>query len=574
MNKLDIAIMGVSETRWPSTVYAPTADKDEHEIEEFYHQIEEVLKITKKHEITILMDDFNAKVGQMVTHNITGNVGLGERNQRERRLYTWKSPQDGQQGRIVRNQIDYILINQRFRNNIKDVKTYLGVDINSNHNLICSRIEIKLKKLTKPSKPNRICLDLLKNPQAQIITNIRPPKKRDSFNLHKKLKYTSGSRKPENPHLLRDANGNICDHEQQCKEWERYINDLFDDAAREDAIDTQAVCENETDRGPSILKSEVRKAIKQAKNNKVSGPDQIPTELLKLLEEENITYLTAFFNKIYNEGIIPDDWLESLFITIPKKSRPTKCSNFRLISLMSHTLKIFLRILQNRIFLLCESRMGDKQFGFRNGLGTREALFCMRVLIQKNCEFRKDVYICFIDFEKAFDWIQHDTLFEYLQIAGLDHYDISLLKYLYYNQEALEDRQEGVRVGGGIINNIRYADDTAILTENLEDLQTLVNLVNEASRRKGHKINISKTKWMAAGKRVLKRYVWSILLYGCETWVLEITMLNKLEAFEMWCYRRILKISWVSHTSNEDVLRMMNTTSVLQPKGLIKGKLS
>lgn len=304
--------------------------------------------------------------------------------------------------------------------------------------------------------------------------------------------------------------------------------------------------------------------------------------------------------------------------------------------------------------------------GFRSGLGTREALFCMRVLLQKSCEFRKNVYVCFIDFEKAFDRVHHDPLFKYMEETGLDNYDIRLLKYLYYNQvasvqvgdnhtqklpikrgvrqgcvlspslfnlyseeifkEALDDRQEGVKLGGEIINNIRYADDTAILAENLEDLQTLVNLVNEASRRRGLKINTTKTKWMVVGKinipqrqiwidreevervdhfkylgswlntnadsdeeiktrieisrkafrtwkpvlcnrnlsmqlrkRVLRCYVWSVLLYGCETWTLKATTMNRIEAFELWCYRRILKISWVSHTTNEDVLRMMDT---------------
>lgn len=66
--------------------------------------------------------------------------------------------------------------------------------------------------------------------------------------------------------------------------------------------------------------------------------------------------------------------------------------------------------------------------------------------------------------------------------------------------KALEDTQDGVKLIGETISNIRFTDDTAILTENLEDLQTLVNLVNEASRQSGLKINITKIKWMAVGK--------------------------------------------------------------------------
>lgn len=182
-------------------VYVPTADKDETQIEEFYHQIHEALKITKKHEITLLMGDFNAKVGQVATEDVTGHCGLGERNERgrrliefcqetgfiimntlfklpKRRLYTWKSPRDGYEGKIVRNQIDYIMINQRFRNNVTSVQTYPSADIGSNHNLLCSNLRIKLKKVKTASRPNKTYLELLKNPEirddlaSQINTEI------------------------------------------------------------------------------------------------------------------------------------------------------------------------------------------------------------------------------------------------------------------------------------------------------------------------------------------------------------------------------------------------------------------
>ncbi|XP_077292468.1 uncharacterized protein LOC143915631 [Arctopsyche grandis] len=81
--------------------------------------------------------------------------------------------------------------------------------------------------------------------------------------------------------------------------------------------------------------------------------------------------------------------------------------------------------------------ISDSQFGFRGGLGTREALFCMNVLLQKCRDFKKRIYVCFIDFEKAFDRVEHDKLIHALNQTGIDAKDIALLKNLYWNQSAV-----------------------------------------------------------------------------------------------------------------------------------------
>ena len=63
--------------------------------------------------------------------------------------------------------------------------------------------------------------------------------------------------------------------------------------------------------------------------------------------------------------------------------------------------------------------------------------------------------------------------------------------------------------------------------------------------------------------RVLKCYIWSTLLYGCETWTISGDMIKKLEALETWFYRRMLKISWKEKVTNIEVYRCMNTSTSL-----------
>jgi len=78
-----------------------------------------------------------------------------------RRLYTWKSPQD-KETHIVRNQIDYLIINKRFQNNIKRVTAYLGTDIGSDHNPVIADFRFRGKLITQKTKGTRLNIQALK----------------------------------------------------------------------------------------------------------------------------------------------------------------------------------------------------------------------------------------------------------------------------------------------------------------------------------------------------------------------------------------------------------------------------
>ncbi|KAL6420466.1 hypothetical protein ACFW04_014454 [Cataglyphis niger] len=163
-------------------VYAPINDKRDEDVEMFYNNMEELLKLTKKGEITFVMKDFNSKIGMGIEGDTVGKYGLRQRNVRgdrlvqsciendllvaniyfklhARRLYTWKLPADAKE-RIVKNQIDFILMKQELKKSIKSVKNYPGADINSDHNLVVMKLKIRqfknIKKNENPKPQNKL----------------------------------------------------------------------------------------------------------------------------------------------------------------------------------------------------------------------------------------------------------------------------------------------------------------------------------------------------------------------------------------------------------------------------------
>src|SRR5688572_2478125 len=111
-------------------------------------------------------------------------------------------------------------------------------------------------------------------------------------------------------------------------------------------------------------------------------------------------------------------------IPIKKKNNATACKDYRTISLLPHAAKIMLKIITKRIQAKVEADNGlGDQFGFRKGRGTRDAIGSLRVLAERSLEHGQEVYICFVDYEKAFDRVDWRKLMTPLRRKGIDWKD-------------------------------------------------------------------------------------------------------------------------------------------------------
>ena len=118
----------------------------------------------------------------------------------------------------------------------------------------------------------------------------------------------------------------------------------------------------------------------------------------------------------------PQDWKRSVFIPVPKKGNAKECSNYHTIALISHPSEVMLKILQARLQPYMNHEIPDVQAGFRKGRGTRDQIANICWIIEKAREFQKNIYLCFIEYAKAFDCVDHNKLWNILKEMGIpDH---------------------------------------------------------------------------------------------------------------------------------------------------------
>ena len=184
-----------------------------------------------------------------------------------------------------------------------------------------------------------------------------------------------------------------------------------------------------------------------------------------------------------------------------------------------------------------------------------------------------------------------------------------------------EEAQAGIKIAEKNNNNLRYVDDSTLMAENEEELKSLLMKVKEESEKVGLKVNIQKTRIMASGpitswqidgetmetvtdfiflgskitadgdcsheiKRSLplgrkvmtnldsifksrditlptkvhlvKAMVFPVVMYGCESWTVKKAEHRRIDAFELWCWRRVLRVPWTARRSTQSILKEIN----------------
>ena len=193
-----------------------------------------------------------------------------------------------------------------------------------------------------------------------------------------------------------------------------------------------------------------------------------------------------------------------------------------------------------------------------------------------------------------------------------------MFRLLCMQNAGLEKAQAGIKIAGRNINNLRYADDTIVMAESKEELKSLLMKVKEENEKAGIKLTILKTKimashpitsWQIVGEtvetvtdfilggskimtdgncsheikrhlllerkaltnldsvlkskditlptkfRLLKAMVFLVVMYGCESWTVKKAEHRRINAFELWCWRRLLRVPWTARRSNQSILK-------------------
>jgi len=223
---------------------------------------------------------------------------------------------------------------------------------------------------------------------------------------------------PERP--VKDKTGRqIVGEEQQRKRWVEHFEELLNRPPPQNPpVILPAAQDLDMESGP-LTRDEIRMAIRQLNSGKAPGPDGIPCEALKADIETTVYMLYPLFEKIWEVEEVPLDWKEGYLIKLSKKGDLSNRTNYRGITLLDVSGKVFNWVLLNRMKDEIDTKFRDQQAGFRKDRSCVDQIATLRIIIEQSCEWNFPLFINFVDFEKAFDSVDRGILWKLLRHYGV-----------------------------------------------------------------------------------------------------------------------------------------------------------
>ena len=353
---------------------------------------------------------------------------------------------------------------------------------------------------------------------------------------------SSSSREPSSEefflHFQKLANSDLNNSNSFDDEYEKSAKEFIDMYTEnsKDKYDLELQILND-----NISSEEIKSAINQLKNNRSPGSDYIPPEFLKCMKDELADDLPDIFNYFIEKRQFPRNWAEGLRSAIFKNGDRMDPNNYRGITVPRIFEKVFEQIITNRLQFINEAfnHIDQTNGGFLKGRRTADNIFILLGLIQKQLLLNKKLYVCFIDFSKAFDLISRYILFYKIMKGGWHGRVIDTLKDLYgkthfrvkansklsgfidntlgVNQGGVAsgllfrkymsdlskylEKHFGIPIDENIITHLLWADDLVLISDSLEGIKKQLKGLNNFCKNNRMIINELKTKIMVFGSK-------------------------------------------------------------------------
>ena len=274
------------------------------------------------------------------------------------------------------------------------------------------------------------------------------------------------------------------------------------------------------------------------KNGKAVATDLLSNELIRTTNDIITPFLVALFNKLLDLEIYPDEWSLGIILPLFKSGDAADVNCYRGITINSCLSKLFMLLLNNRLQSFCDQHniIHFNQIGFRKDFRPADHVFTLKTMVDQAFQAKEPLYVCFVDFRKAYDSVWRDGLYHKLLSTGVDPKFIRLLRNIYKSsslavrmsggRSSIFPSNIGLKQGCNLspllfnlfindfltevsmpfshspflldvpVNSLMYADDLVLVSRTKEGLQNLLDILHVFTESWFLKVNRSKTKTM------------------------------------------------------------------------------